>query len=51
MNTTAQTLPARPLRALWRRLTEPTLVRRSVASVVLAFVMVWAVLLGYIFFT
>jgi len=51
MNTTAQTPPARPLRALWRRLTEPTLVRRSVASVVLAFVMVWAVLLGYIFFT
>ena len=39
------------LRTLWTRLAEPTLVRRSVASVVLAFVLVWAVLLAYIFFT
>ena len=37
------------LRALCKRLAEPTLVRRSVVSVVLAFVLVWAVLLGYIF--
>lgn len=51
MNTAAQPPHARPLRALWRRLVEPTLVRRSVASVLLAFVLVWAVLLGYIFFT
>ncbi len=35
------------LRALWQRLSEPTLVRRSVASVMVAFVLVWAVLLGY----
>ncbi|WP_298212552.1 ATP-binding protein [Acidovorax sp.] len=38
------------LRAAWRRLAEPTLVRRSVASVTTAFVLVWAVLLGYDFF-
>lgn len=37
--------------AAWARLTEPTLVRRSVVSVLLAFVLVWAVLLGYIFIT
>lgn len=37
------------LRTLSKRLAEPTLVRRSVVSVVLAFVLVWAVLLGYIF--
>jgi signal transduction histidine kinase len=36
---------------LWHRLAEPTLVRRSVLSVLLAFVLVWAVLLGYIFIT
>ncbi|KRC20075.1 HAMP domain-containing sensor histidine kinase [Acidovorax sp. Root217] len=35
------------LRVLWQRLSEPTLVRRSVASVMVAFVLVWAVLLGY----
>ncbi len=35
------------LRVLWQRLSEPTLVRRSVASVMAAFVLVWAVLLGY----
>lgn len=38
-----------PLRALWQRLAEPTLVRRSVGSVMVAFVLVWAVLLGYNF--
>ena len=38
-------------RSAWTWLTEPTLVRRSVASVLLAFVLVWAVLLGYIFIT
>ncbi|MFN4121523.1 sensor histidine kinase [Acidovorax sp.] len=37
------------LRAAWRRLAEPTLVRRSVWSVTVAFVLVWAVLLGYNF--
>ena len=36
-------------RAAWRRLAEPTLVRRSVLSVTVAFVLVWAVLLGYNF--
>lgn len=36
---------------VWQRLTEPTLVRRSVLSVLLAFVLVWAVLLGYVFIT
>lgn len=41
----------RKLHTVWTRLAEPTLVRRSVASVSLAFVLVWAVLLGYIFFT
>lgn len=35
------------LRVLWLRLGEPTLVRRSVASVLVAFVLVWTVLLGY----
>ena len=39
------------LQTVWKGLAEPTLVRRSVASVVLAFVLVWAVLLGYIFIT
>ena len=39
------------MKAMWRRLAEPTLVRRSVVSVLLAFVAVWAVLLGYLFFT
>ncbi|MFN7856707.1 MAG: sensor histidine kinase [Acidovorax sp.] len=39
------------LRTAWTWLSEPTLVRRSVVSVVLAFVLVWAVLLGYIFIT
>lgn len=50
MSAVTDTLPPRPqgrLRALWRRLAEPTLVRRSVASVMVAFVLVWAVLLGY----
>lgn len=37
------------LHALWRHLAEPTLVRRSVASVLVAFVLVWAVLLVYLF--
>lgn len=41
----------RRLHTAWATLAEPTLVRRSVASVLLAFVLVWAVLLGYIFFT
>jgi len=40
----------RQLRATWRRLAEPTLVRRSVLSVTVAFVLVWAVLLGYNYF-
>jgi two-component system sensor histidine kinase QseC len=35
------------LRTLWHWLTEPTLIRRSVASVLVAFVVVWAVLLAY----
>ncbi|MDP3230657.1 MAG: HAMP domain-containing sensor histidine kinase [Acidovorax sp.] len=39
------------LHSAWTRLAEPTLVRRSVVSVLLAFVLVWAVLLGYIFIT
>ena len=39
------------LRARWQRLAEPTLVRRSVVSVLLAFVLVWGVLLCYIFIT
>ena len=39
------------MKAMWRRLAEPTLVCRSVVSVLLAFVAVWAVLLGYLFFT
>lgn len=38
------------LHTAWTKLAEPTLVRRSVVSVLLAFVLVWAVLLGYIFF-
>ena len=37
------------LHSLWRLLAEPTLVRRSVASVLVAFVLVWAVLLVYLF--
>jgi two-component system, OmpR family, sensor histidine kinase QseC len=37
------------LRSLWKRLAEPTLVRRSVVSVTVAFLLVWAVLLGYNF--
>lgn len=39
----------RPWQATWRRLAEPTLVRRSVLSVTVAFGLVWAVLLGYNF--
>ncbi|RYF73131.1 MAG: HAMP domain-containing protein, partial [Comamonadaceae bacterium] len=35
------------LRAAWTWLAEPTLMRRSMASVLLAFVVVWGVLLGY----
>lgn len=35
------------MKAMWRRLAEPTLMRRSVASVLAAFVVVWGVLLGY----
>ncbi len=46
MSSAGQHHPHR-LRALWQRLAEPTLVRRSVASVMVAFVLVWAVLLGY----
>ena len=42
---------SRHLQTAWAKLTEPTLVRRSVVSVLLAFVLVWAVLLGYIFIT
>lgn len=41
--------PSPVLRRLWTRLAEPTLVRRSVLSVTVAFVLVWAVLLGYNF--
>ncbi|MBT9514967.1 MAG: sensor histidine kinase, partial [Acidovorax sp.] len=37
------------LRAAWAWLAEPTLMRRSVASVLVAFVVVWGVLLGYNF--
>ena len=37
------------LRSAWAWLAEPTLMRRSVASVLMAFVVVWAVLLGYNF--
>ena len=37
------------LRSAWAWLAEPTLMRRSVASVLVAFVVVWAVLLGYNF--
>ncbi len=33
----------------WRRLAEPSLVRRGVGSVTVAFVIVWLVLLGYIY--
>ena len=39
------------LHAAWARFSEPTLVRRSVVSVVLAFLLVWGVLLGYMFVT
>lgn len=39
--------PTQRLHAAWRRLAEPTLVRRSVISVMVAFVVVWVVLLGY----
>ena len=42
---------SRHLQTTWAKLTEPTLVRRSVVSVLLAFVLVWAVLLAYIFVT
>lgn len=35
------------MRAAWQWLAEPTLMRRSVASVLVAFVVVWGVLLGY----
>jgi two-component system, OmpR family, sensor histidine kinase QseC len=41
----------RNLRHICTILAEPTLVRRSVVSVILAFVLVWAVLLAYIFVT
>lgn len=37
------------LRTAWTKLSEPTLVRRSVVSVTVAFVLVWAVLLSYNF--
>ena len=37
------------LRSAWDWLAEPTLMRRNVASVLVAFVVVWAVLLGYNF--
>ncbi len=37
------------MRHAWTRLSEPTLVRRSVVSVTAAFVLVWVVLLGYNF--
>ena len=37
---------SRHLQTTWAKLTEPTLVRRSVVSVLLAFVLVWAVLLA-----
>ena len=42
--------PSARLQTALRRLAEPTLVRRSVVSVTAAFVLVWAVLLGYNFF-
>lgn len=40
---------SRHLQTAWAKLTEPTLVRRSVVSVTVAFVLVWAVLLSYNF--
>ncbi|MFN3439223.1 MAG: sensor histidine kinase [Acidovorax sp.] len=39
----------RYMRTTWTKLAEPTLVRRSVVSVTVAFVLVWAVLLSYNF--
>lgn len=42
---------SRHLQTTWTKVAEPTLVRRSVVSVLLAFVLVWAVLLAYIFVT
>ena len=48
---TRSLLSRQTLRALWKRLAEPTLVRRSVVSVLLAFVLVWVVLLSYVFIT
>lgn len=38
------------LHTAWARLAEPTLVRRSVASVMVAFFLVWGVLLSYNYF-
>ena len=40
------TMMKHALRSTWAWLAEPTLMRRSVASVLVAFVVVWAVLLG-----
>jgi len=37
------------LQALWRRIAEPSLVRRSTGSMLLVFLLIWAVLLGYVY--
>jgi len=37
------------LRTLWRRIAEPSLVRRSTGSMLLVFLLIWAVLLGYVY--
>ncbi|MFO6419866.1 sensor histidine kinase [Hylemonella sp. W303a] len=50
MNTLSPRRTAR-LRAAWSSIAEPTLVRRCLISVLLAFFLVWAVLLVYIFIT
>ena len=46
-STSTDSQPTQRLHAVWRQLAEPTLVRRSVISVMVAFVLVWAVLLSY----
>lgn len=46
---TASHVNREAVRTLWTRMAEPTLVRRSVVSVTVAFVLVWAVLLTYNF--
>ena len=36
-----------PLRALWQRLSEPSLVRRGTVATLLVFLLIWATLLSY----